>query len=214
MAMHHPSKAYYREGRKTCLLQFAKNNPPPMECVIRGGIALPQFEPARNEIVGYAVVCGLDVDTKKIYVFEQQAFSSIDHIMTDDLPGQRGPVIEYEGVSSFLNRCWLEYFSRRYHTFDHADMIKKYKSQIHKSLMIKPKPYIMPIHRGDTEGQAEHTMRELLQNNRLFIDKSSQLADTLLSYEARAIGVDAEAEVRALLAVLTAYDVHRWREPR
>jgi len=204
-----PIRVAFRPERKTAVLQFPSDGPEPMECDIRGGIAMPMHMEGQQQLVGFAVLAGLELRTKKITIYEQRQFSTIEHVLAPN------GTIEYEGISSFFNQCWTNYFGIKFYTFQKPQLTKKYRTQVYRSEMIKPKPQFLKVHWGDSPIDAHQTLQELSLNRKLLVDKDSPLSTVFAKYESSPAAMKkfTEPEMQAFLACLVGYQTSPWRDP-
>ena len=139
--MIHPINKHYDPNRKTTTLFF--DGRPSMECYMRGGICFPisfEDEQGMTDISGYAVLCGQDVYTKLIWVFEDISWVSIDNIVD-----QQSNILRYHGLSHWLNKAWSEYFANVFFWQQPYHLVKRHRIQIIRSEMINPKPRFVEV---------------------------------------------------------------------
>ena len=139
-----PLSAQYKHDRKTSMLYFDEQDP--MEFCMRGGICWPiKYEiNGRIDTNGYAVMAGMDVDSKVVYVFEEQQWVTIDHIIRDNK-------IEHHGLSQWFNRLWNDYFASKFYFHQPHQLAKRFRLQASRSDMIKPKPKFKELPPTDTD---------------------------------------------------------------
>lgn len=131
--MKKPTKAHLK--RKTSLLYFEDDTFG--EYYIRGGVSWPDqyIGPSgKADFGGFAILAGLDIENKIFRVFEQQGFVVINNILNADNS------IKYQGIATWFNRMWSEYFGRRWYWSQDDEVSKKYRLEIIRSLNIDPKP--------------------------------------------------------------------------
>lgn len=176
-----PEKVYFNKENKTSRLYFqaepgeegGANKPASQgEYYMRGGVCWPVL--VGHQVRGYAILAGMDIETKKTYIFEEKAFSCIDHII-----GESGG-IEVEGASSWFNMCWTSYFADTFYYHNYGETHKKYMLQVLRSSMIKPKPCFIDAPWQD-EDQALQAIYERTQQNKLFYKENGALIASLRS---------------------------------
>ena len=166
-----------------------------------GGVCWPTGEESktRDEVYGFAVMLGMDIQDKTFYCFEECRFECIDPIMGDG--------IVFEGSARFFNQCWTSY-SARFFGHNHPEMLhKKYLSQTYFSNMISPKPLFYAV---DMPSQAQwiQTIQERGNTGRLKLSADSMIYKELAGMEIRHCLSPA---TKALAAALVAYDRNPYR---
>jgi len=206
-----PTIRRYDAEQKTSHLFFGnKEHPLNGEYYMRGGICFPV--PVRigadNGANGFALMCGMNVDTKKVYVFEETAFLTIDHIV-----GTGGDV-EMEGLCGWLNECWSYYFAKQFYWHQDPETKKTYMLDILRSAMIKPHPVLVHIDWND-DHQIEHVLWRLGNTGVMKLRADGQLHDCLRLLEVQTENAQIIPGVHALkcaLAGLLRYPYRKKRE--
>ena len=147
-----PNKAYYNQDRKTSSL-FFDDEKIDGEYHMRGGICWPtgyEFE-GTKDIMGYAILGGYNVLTKKLWLFEQRAFVIIDSILDDD-----GKIV-FHGLATWFNDNWSRYFAKNYYWNQEDHLKLQHSLEIRDSRMIDPKPQFI-----ETEWSSINEMQHIL----------------------------------------------------
>ena len=141
-----PTSAHYNQRRKTSTLYFDDRDP--MECSMRGGICWPiTYENAgRVDTNGYAVMCGYEIKTGNIYVFEQIQWITIDHIID---PETRA--IKYEGTAPWFNSLWNTYYAKSFYYHQSYDLSKRFVLAVGRSPMIGTRPRFVELPPTDAQ---------------------------------------------------------------
>jgi hypothetical protein len=162
--MDKPRKATYNQRRETSTLYF-QDFDDSREFYMRGGVCWPE-----GDANGFAVMGGQQINNGQVYVFEQTEFVTVDNIVQD---GQ----ILYHGLSSWLNRCWAQYFARLYFWNQPQAIHDRFRLQVYRSSSIEPKPGFIEI---DLSKDHEHPLvADFVRTGRLVIGKDSELAKQL-----------------------------------
>lgn len=138
-----PTNRHAEIERGTSMLYFEGQTP--HEFYLKGGLCYPASyeipgEDSRmiRDIKGYAVMAGMDIRTKIVYVFEATSWRSIDNIIDP----QTGRITE-QGLSHWFNNVWGTYFARKFYWHQRPDMARRYHIEIIRSQMIRPQPEII-----------------------------------------------------------------------
>jgi hypothetical protein len=140
-----------------------------------------------------------------VHVFEERAFNTIDHVLGDDRR------IEFEGVSTWLNRQWTTYYCDRYFWNQEFETNKRWLLQVIRSKMIKPKPQFIEIDWQD-EGQALHTVMERAEFNQLRYRKDGGLFRAIEEWTADNGKI--LPAMHALMCCLVGIERYPWRGKR
>ncbi len=140
--MKKPVHATINLEKRTSRLYFADDgvdNPDEwieMSTFMRGGIFFPErYEKlGHQETLGFIVVCGRDVETGIVYVWEQQPFLVITDLLDDENR------VEFRGITQFLNRSWSKYFCKTFFWSQDKVRHKHYLLEILREPMVNPKP--------------------------------------------------------------------------
>ena len=101
------------------------------EYYVRGGICWPGRIPSTaQDVSGYAVLVGINVDNDTAVVFEEMPFSCVD-----DVIDEKG-VIKVSGLSHWFNKNWDTYFADYYYVCQDPVTVKKHTLQVHRSKVI------------------------------------------------------------------------------
>lgn len=165
--MKKPKAAHADLGSGTSMLHFDDGEV--MQCYMRGGVCWPVLTERSDqpEFQGFILMCGQDVKTGEVHVFEQERFVVIDHIICQD-------VIKYYGISAWLNRVWTKYFARDYYWHQPHELHKRYLLQVIRSEMVAPKPQFIEVDWED-DAQAQMIVWEYITLDRVRFPKDSEL---------------------------------------
>jgi hypothetical protein len=161
---------------------------------MRGGICFPLMRPALGGVVfsGYAVLCGVDVETKNIYVFEERAFTT---------------ALAYNGqagLDAFLLMAWRKYFCDTWFHLTDAKVFRKYILPVMKSKREQlEKKLVFHFPELDINQEKEQSLiLELISLNRLFYRSGGLLHKALQDYQGNVKPISHNIECLALLYAL------------
>lgn len=112
---------------------------PSGEYLMRGGLAFPMLLDDKITIRGYAIMCGLNVKTGVIYVFEEFEYFSIDNIIEDNK-------LLFEGLAGQIPIWWKYYFADSFFVNQDFDTKRKYSRQLIRSYLANPSPRFLQVH--------------------------------------------------------------------
>jgi hypothetical protein len=82
--------------------QADDENWPSARFLVRGGVCWPdRYDPLTDSVRGVALMCGYNLSTDVAYVFEEQSFVCIDHVLN---PATRA--IEFQGLAPWFNAVY------------------------------------------------------------------------------------------------------------
>ncbi len=160
----------------TLIFDPEKSIAPTGRYLMRGGICFPTL--CDDGVTGHAIMTGTNIKTNITYVFEEYKFVCIDHILKED------QTIEHHGLSQFLNRVWNDYFAKSYFFNQDYTTQKRYRSQIHRSDMIEPKPMFLELTWKD-DSQSINAIFEKESFHRLFYRKKGEIMADMQKYSAK-----------------------------
>ena len=175
------------------------------EYYLMGGISWPfaVVQGLRMTINGYAVLCGMQVNTGMITVFENTSFRSVDPII--DATGR----ITENGLTQWLNRNWMLYQARIYWWYEQGTIHERYARALYKSRMVEPKPRMIECRWSD-DGSPEHLLW-------IHAAEGSLRMVSGLDEEIKAGDNDPKQPCpakHALLCALVGYEQKRWKDPK
>jgi len=103
-----------------------------------GGMFFPsQVQDADGVVrnVGYAMMTGIHIRTKVMYVFEETEWYFVDHILDPD-----GSGITHEGLVTWYAKTWADYYCSTYAVRQPDDTQFRYILDFSRCAMIQPKP--------------------------------------------------------------------------
>ncbi|MBT3192562.1 MAG: hypothetical protein HN341_08405 [Verrucomicrobia bacterium] len=205
-----------RRHDETVLLVF-EDSPDPIEDPLNnapstgyyymcGGVCWPGAieGPSVLSSEGFFLVGGFNIETKRLYVFEETPFTTIDHV----LDGANG--IVRIGSMNWLNRCWRRYEADLY--FDRCQdralrskHIRSAEDSVLRESLYTPRFYQLKV----DDGLARQALFGLLDTGRLFYRQGQGLHKALQRAEAQP-----EARlpaVEALLACAAGLEQRPWQ---
>lgn len=206
---HGPVACIINDQRKTSTLVFA--NRQQGEYYMRGGICFPLTDVQGDhcKTMGYAVLCGLQVDTGLVRVFEHRPFDSTEHRMDES-----GHLLA-EGIISWINRNWSIYGARSYYWHEDGVMTETYQHRIRRSKNAMPKPWFVEV-LWPGSGSPEHVIWHRESDGSLAIPRSLREA---VEAEQAEISRDSRKNVlnppkHALICALVGLEQNPWRPRR
>jgi hypothetical protein len=167
---------------------------------MRGGICWPV-----TDAPGYILLAGQDIETKKVWIFEEQEFLVINHILDEETS-----TIEYRGVAPFFVDCWARYFGRKYYWKQGWDLHRSFRLEITRSkAVINPQPIIVEIKWPDDSDVAA-LIWKYMQLGRLKVQKESRLAEELRG--AATTDKEISPPIHALQCLLAGIEKYPWRK--
>lgn len=132
-----------------------------------GGICWPRMVMTEEGegAQGYAILVGESLKDKKVWVFEEMSFVTVDHVVGCD--GR----LEVEGLCTWFNGCWSNYFARLFFWHGDEEMHRRYLRQVLESRMIEPKPDFVEARWTDGT-QPLQAIWERLQTKRLNFERN------------------------------------------
>lgn len=163
-----PNKAHFNLEQRTSTLYF--EDQVHADYMMRGGVCWPiPVDTGKGlDVYGYIIMCGYDVKTGLVTVFEQTDFIVIDNILKPDR------AIEYPGIAPWINRCWSKYFAQDFFWNQDWELAKTYRLQVIRSEMIEPKPQFIEIGWSDL-AEAQQTLWKYVKVGKVSIEKDSKL---------------------------------------
>ena len=169
--MKKPTKAHYNTIRRTSTLFFADGES--AEFYMRGGVCWPVITDRSDtrDFEGYILMCGQNVQTGVIQVFEQKNFVTIESILKDG-------AIAYQGIGPWLNSIWSRYFARDYYWHQEFQLHKRNLLQIIRSPMVDPKPQFIEVPWIDDQ-EAQMVVWHYVKTGKVQVEKESRLFEDL-----------------------------------
>jgi hypothetical protein len=201
-----PVRKYANIQRGTTVLEFDETGQHPLngEYFIRGGICWPVILILGEGLPrGYGVLVGENVTTKKSVVLDDQEFVTIENVLDDN-----GKVMEL-GASTFLNRCWSDYFCDTFHIVQMDNIHRPHMLDVMRSEMVKPKPHFIIV-QGEAPETVERKVWENLGIKRLAYKRDGRIAEVIQQRPSQR-GAPVGPELIALGAALAGMDLYPWR---
>lgn len=178
MIIEKPRTAIYNQDRSVTLyFDFDEEELryPQAEFDIRGGICWPVTYRKDGYIdsQGYIVVAGKNLETGVITIFEQKDFIVVEPIINQDTQ-----IIEYPGISNFINSAFSKYYCRKYYWHQNLELSKKWRLDVSRSPMIEPKPTLIEIPWGEDQ-DADHLIFLMIKRRLLRHDPNAELYNQL-----------------------------------
>lgn len=203
--MQKPTNANCNLDRRTSTLFFPDQTYG--EYSMRGGICWPMQVDSGGviDVQGYAIMAGQDVKTKIVYVFEQKSFIVVDNIVNPD------HTIGLEGIASWFNKCWSQYYALDFFYHQKFEHQKKFRLDVIRSQVITPKPQFIEVPWAE-DGEVQSILWHFVKLGTVKIDRDTQLMEKL---ELTKRG-DKQIwpAVHALQCCLAGIVRSPWREPR
>ncbi len=171
--MINPVNRHFNFEDDTSTLYFEDREPG--DFFIRGGICWPEMVEIHGdvEVVGYAVICGKEIKTDTVYVFDQFQFLTIENII-DKATG----VMQYPGIAQWLCKNWANYFAQQYFWCQPEELARAYRLEIIRSKMIKPQPFFKEVPWSD-DNQATIELTRVMTMGKLKMDPKSKLFEQI-----------------------------------
>lgn len=168
---------------------------------------------------GFVLLAGQELSTRRVFVFEQSAFVSIDPIVDPETSR-----IIYDGITHRMAKWWSRYYCDVYYWHDHMDTHLRYLRQLINSPFLNPTPHFSEVIWHD-QSQAEHSLFELVTHARLIHwagndyenGRGQPLYHALLSFrdEGEINGSSRKAKVlpatKAAMALAMGFEKYPWR---
>ena len=197
------NQVLYNHERKTSTL-FYRDEGASRELSLFGGVCWPTEvdRDGRKDIQGFAVLCGMDVETRVIDVLEQREFLCIEHVLRED------GTIAVEGIAPWFTLCWSRYYGRSFYWNQPDETNKRYLLEVLRARMADPKPYFVSIGWADF-ADAQHVLWLAVKMQRLVLDKDSELGRQL--QRAKTGDRAMLPAVHALVCALSGNERYPWR---
>jgi len=191
-----PTRTVHRPERGVTWIEWDDGSK--AEYSVRGGIAWPVAVEADvgRRVVGYAVIAGVNVATDRVTVFDHHEFNVVE---ASDKP-------RLVAFGPLALRWWSTYYALRYYWRQEAETAWTFRTSIHRSPSILPKPTFTAIN-WDNEAAAESVIWQTVADNRLSVDK--ELLEMFKLYD----GKPWSPPKHALLCCLVGMQRYPWHEP-
>jgi hypothetical protein len=155
-------------------------------------------------VVGYALLCIQDVESKTIWVMDEREFLTIDHLFNPNR------TIRVEGLMPWLDSMRLRYGLRTVLWHQDETIHDRWMAAIEESkLREAPRPEFLQVPWGE-DAQGEMTVREWLGRRQLLLDEESRTYRALV---AQTPGGPYPPEFWALMVAVAGYAVYPWQKP-
>ena len=190
------------DPRRDCVKLFFPTNPSREYCM-RGGIAWPFGYQSGTDMTirGYAVLLGMDVQTRHMIVFEHTEFKTVDHLLNQD------GSMKHRGISQWFNNNWNLYNAINYAWHEVGIVNLRYRKAMKQCAAINPKPKLREVMWPDDDS-AEHIIWQALVEERLTMHPA--LAAALEASQAEKDRPSPEKH--ALLCALASFEQKAWVE--
>lgn len=193
--MEKPRRKAFNQRRET-VTYFFRDIDNHAEFYVRGAVSWPE------EVPGYALIAGQNVETKVVHIFEQFSFFTVDNVLRPD------QIIEYSGVFNFFNKGWSKYFCQKYFWHQDEKIHKRFFLEAIRLPMLEPKPmFIEAAFTDDTD--ANHLIFQYQAMNKMIFEADSELHHQLEQFKN-----DDQLKlpaVRALRNLLAGYERYPFR---
>jgi hypothetical protein len=207
MAIPTPLLSVYDRHRGVSRLVFSEADQeriPNGDYRMAGGICWPIRMDAT--VAGFALVAGEHVETKRLYVFEEQPYVVIDHII------DRDGKIAWRGLCEWFPQMWQRYHAVRYYHRQPGEGSRTYQLEVRRNPMIEPKPYLIEV----PPFEVEHGLRaiwERRQVGRLFADREGIVMADATRAEVTP-GGQLPPAMHALMVCVLGVQRYPYREPK
>lgn len=108
---------------------------------VKGSICLPMAYEKSGKMIyeGFVILAGQDPSTGIISIFDGRPFLTIE-------PYIRNEKIEHDGISFWLNDAWSRFYCRDFFYNQNSSLATQNRVEIQRSMMISPKPVLIPVH--------------------------------------------------------------------
>ena len=175
------------------------------EYYLMGGVSWPfaVLKGIRHSLRGYAVLCGMQVRTGMVTVFENTEFRSISPV--ENAEGKRVD----DGLARWLNRNWMMYQARRYWWYEQGTVNERYAIALKKNREVSPKPLLTRCQWYD-DGTPEHILWLRQADNSLRMVEALSAAVKKGDDDPKQPCV----ESHALLCALVGLEQKPWKDPK
>jgi hypothetical protein len=143
--------------------QADDENWPQGRFLVRGGICWPEhYDAGTDSVRGVALVLGYNLQTDIAYVFEEQAFTCIDHILD---PVTRK--IDAAGLAPWFNAVFARYMADTFYVSQHDDVRDRWEREVHQSPSIQTPPRLVPCPEWGDVNRGESLIWEWLTRKRI-----------------------------------------------
>ena len=205
-----PEKAQHDTRRRTTTMRFRDGSGG--EYWMRGGIAWPVGTSKSGilNVQGYAVLCGVHVETGKITVFEDTDFNTIETRLVNDEEGKYREM--NKGISSWLNENWNRYFARSYWWHDRGLTHKGYRRQIREAERRRTIAVRLMFHEAlwQDDGTPEQVLFCLANEGRIIMPQDLLQAIRTADVRPGYVSVQKQAVMCALVGIAQ----KPWKEPK
>lgn len=200
MSLPRPVATEYDSHRCTTRARFTDGTMG--EYYLRGGIAWPNIETGkdgRSVMQGYAVLCGVNVNTDKVLVWDACPFNTVSgSVMTS--------TVSQMPLGPWLNRQWATWYAQGYYWHDKGENHQTFRRQIHRDDGIIPKPRLSFV-LWDDDSSAESVFWLAANEKRIAMDQ--EVYDAV-----RAIPMGEYCAARhALVCALVGLHRRPWADP-
>lgn len=153
-------------ARDTSLLQFPSGKQ--VEMQVRGAICWPTPPQQGGDVMGYAVLGGLDMATGVLEVLEESAFITIPHVLDET------GLITVRGLVGWCNMAWQTYAMQKVFWHQDEERYLLYKKQVNDCAQLQPKPRFVELFwQDDSLAEAALLTRVTMERLRIYDDAPS-----------------------------------------
>ncbi|MCP3686511.1 MAG: hypothetical protein GY861_28060 [bacterium] len=198
-----PITATYDKVQKISTLQFDEKEFNG-DYMMRGAIAWP-VQITDYEVTGMAIVAGYHIRKQKVYIFMENHFNCIDHILDEN------KLIKFMGIAPWFNEAFMKFYCMKWYYHEHSQTHRKYMLNIRRSAMINPKPHFIELDWNESDDMPLQVIREWMNREKLIVgDYEGGLYD-----EMKGMKVKPEKyspELKALKTLLIGLDKFPYRK--
>lgn len=168
---------------------------------VRGAIAWPE-----DKRLGFAILCGQDVEKKIVYCFEEMQFMTIPPLIVEnDKVAQRG-------LGQWLMDMWAKYHCRTYYCHQNDEIHRRYSLQVYADKTIKPNPRLIDVPTVDRLGDS--LLRETMLRGGFIWDVRSIILHHVGQHLQNPDAKNPELGVHALRCLLVGLEHAGYRKPQ
>jgi hypothetical protein len=158
MSTRTPIACIYKPQAQTSILSFSDNTGG--EYWLRGGISWPVSIEQRDrtmpglvkrKVIGHAVLCGMNINTNVIEVFDHTAFNAVELHLDAKFQAVNKPVVP------FLLNAWSKYHALDWYWHEAEGTNRQFRTGLERADGLQPKPSVLFVP-WDDDRAAEHTL--------------------------------------------------------
>lgn len=158
--------------------QADDENWPQGKFLVRGGVCWPEhYDQATDRVQGVALMLGYNLQTDRAYVFEEQPFTCIDHMID---PVTRA--IDAPGLAPWFNSMFAKYLGDTFYVSQHEDCRDRWEREVRHSPSIQTPPRFVPCPEWGDVSRGESLIWEWLTRKRVHRFAQEGLDRQIMNY--------------------------------